>query len=74
MHGFLPVVGSGPGARAASRMGHAMVQDVGTRPGVNQEQQIEIWCSHAVSLLCSVNDAVNVLPCATCAYLNGWFS
>jgi hypothetical protein len=23
------------------------------------------------SLLCLVNDAVNVLPCATCAYLNG---
>jgi len=26
----------------------------------------------ALSLLCSVNDAVNVLPCATCAYLKGW--
>jgi hypothetical protein len=25
----------------------------------------------AVSLLCSVNDAVNVLPCATWSYLNG---
>jgi hypothetical protein len=25
-------------------------------------------------LPCSVNDAVNVLPCSTCAYLNGWLS
>jgi hypothetical protein len=30
--------------------------------------------SHGMGLLCSVNDAVNVLPCATCAYLNGWLS
>jgi hypothetical protein len=38
------------------------------------EHQISIWCSQAPSLLCSVNDAVNVLPCSTCAYLNGWLS
>jgi hypothetical protein len=35
------------------------------------EHQIEIWCSQGVGLLCSVNDAVNVLPCSTWAYLNG---
>src|SRR4029453_215345 len=29
------------------------------------EHQIEIWCSPPPSLVCSVNDAVNVLPCAT---------
>jgi hypothetical protein len=29
---------------------------------------ISIWCSHLLSLACSVNDAVNVLRCATCAY------
>ncbi len=33
------------------------------------EHQIPIWCSQPLSLLCSVNDAVNVLPCSTCAYL-----
>jgi hypothetical protein len=35
------------------------------------EHQIEIWSSQSPSLLCSVNDVVNVLPCPTCAYLNG---
>jgi hypothetical protein len=35
------------------------------------EHQITIECSRRSSLSCSVNDAVNVLPCATCAYLNG---
>ena len=35
------------------------------------EHQLEIWCSNTPSLLCSVNDAVNVLPCSTCVYLNG---
>jgi hypothetical protein len=35
------------------------------------EHQISIWCSQPPSLLCSVNDAVNFLPCSTCAYLNG---
>ena len=25
-------------------------------------------------LACSVNDAVNVLPCSTCAYVNGQLS
>jgi uncharacterized protein YggU (UPF0235/DUF167 family) len=32
------------------------------------------WCLQRYGLLCSVNDAVNVLPYATCAYLNGWLS
>jgi hypothetical protein len=35
------------------------------------EHQIEIWCSQPHSLLCSVNDAVNVLPCSTWSYLYG---
>jgi hypothetical protein len=35
------------------------------------EHQISIWCSQQWSLPCSVNDAVNVLPCSTCVYLNG---
>ena len=35
------------------------------------EHQTRIWCSQPFSLLCSVNDAVNVLPCATWSYLNG---
>jgi hypothetical protein len=35
---------------------------------------ISIWCSHLLSLACSVDDAVNVLRCATCAYLNGRLS
>jgi hypothetical protein len=35
------------------------------------EHQIEIWCSHLRSLLCLVNDAVNVLPCSSWSYLNG---
>jgi hypothetical protein len=35
------------------------------------EHQIEIWCSRPFGLFCSVNDAVDALPCATCAYLNG---
>jgi len=38
------------------------------------EHQIEIWCSEPLSLLCSVNDVVNVLPCSTCAYLNAGLS
>jgi hypothetical protein len=33
--------------------------------------QIEIWCAQLLGLPCSVNDAVNVLPCSTCTYLNG---
>jgi hypothetical protein len=40
-------------------------------PEPSQEHQIEIWCSQRQGLSCSVNDAVNVLPCATWAYLNG---
>jgi hypothetical protein len=32
---------------------------------------ISIWCSQPSSLLCSVNDVVNVLPYATGAYLTG---
>jgi hypothetical protein len=31
------------------------------------KHQIEIWCSQQWSLPWVVNDAVNVLPCATCA-------
>jgi hypothetical protein len=31
--------------------------------------QTAIWCSQSLSLLCSGNDAVNVLPCSACAYL-----
>ena len=37
------------------------------------EHQISIWCSTPFGLACSVNDVVNVLPCATCVYLNGLF-
>jgi hypothetical protein len=73
MHGFFPVVGGGPWP--AQLPAWAMRQSrMLARPGVNYEHQISIWCSHAVSLLCSVNDAVNVLPCSTCAYLNGRLS
>jgi Homeodomain-like domain len=41
------------------------------RDGGVAEHQIAIWCSQKKCLSCSVNDAVNVLPCSTCAYLNG---
>jgi len=34
------------------------------------EHQIEVWCSESLGLVCSVNDAVNDLPCATYASLN----
>jgi hypothetical protein len=32
---------------------------------------ISIWCSQLLGLAYPVNDAVNDLPCSTCAYLNG---
>jgi hypothetical protein len=35
-----------------------------------QTTRFRIWWSQPVSLLCSVNDVVNVLPYATCDYLN----
>jgi hypothetical protein len=35
-----------------------------------QSTRLRIWWSQPLSLLCSVNDAVNVLPCSTCVYLN----
>src|SRR4029453_12037173 len=35
------------------------------------EDQVSIWCAQLPSLLCSVNDAANVPPCATWAYLIG---
>ena len=38
---------------------------------VHQIGKLVLQC---YSLLCSVNDAVNVLPCSTCSYLNGWLS
>jgi hypothetical protein len=53
-----------PGPTGAPRQ-----RRVGRHPGEGQgelalarEHQIEIWCSELLSLLCSVNDAVNVLP------------
>jgi hypothetical protein len=39
--------------------------------GSTLEHQISIWWSQPLSLVCSVNDAVNVLPWSTCGYLNG---
>ena len=51
-------------------MRRATVQVVVARPGYVREHQISIWCSQRQSLSCSVNDAVNALPCSTCAYLN----
>jgi hypothetical protein len=38
------------------------------------EHQIRIWYPQPLSLPCSVNDAVNLLPCSTCAYLYGRLS
>jgi hypothetical protein len=38
---------------------------------ISAKHQISIWCYQLLGLPCSVNDAVNVLPCATCAYLDG---
>jgi hypothetical protein len=42
--------------------------------GHELEHQIEVWCSLSLALLCSVNDAVNALPCSTWSYLNGRLS
>jgi hypothetical protein len=42
-----------------------------SRAARGPEHQIKIWCSQSKCLLCPVNDAVNDLPCSTCAYLNG---
>ena len=36
------------------------------------ERQIPIWCFSPLTLLCSVNDAVDVLPCATWSYLKSF--
>jgi hypothetical protein len=44
------------------------------RDSAHQEHQMEVWCSCLRSLLCSVNDAVKVLPCLTCANLDGRLS
>jgi hypothetical protein len=51
-------------------MGRPTVQISAARPRSVSEHQIAIWCSRAECLFCSVNDAVNVLPCSTWAYLN----
>src|SRR5215217_3983634 len=42
-----------------------------TPAGPSWSHQIPIWCFQPCRLLCSVNDAVKVLPCSIWAYLNG---
>jgi hypothetical protein len=57
-----------PFTRGASRMLRVIVVVPDLAVAAHR---MPIWWAQVLSLSCSVNDAVNVLPCSICAYLNG---
>jgi hypothetical protein len=70
--GLQPVQLEGPlvgGTRVGRLVPTPILADLAGGPRPRAPDQI--WCSQSKCLLCPVNDAVNDLPCSTCAYLNG---
>jgi hypothetical protein len=59
------------GPDATDSPSHLSRRDPTGADQIDAEHQAPNLVVLAPSLLCSVNDAVNVLPSSTCAYLNG---